>query len=62
MLRWLFQRFEEGVECRLREHMDLVDDEDRVVAELRNDAHLVDDITNIVYRVVRCGIELVDIE
>ena len=58
----LLQRLEEGVECLLREHMDLIDDEDRVATHLRNDAHLLDQVTDIVDRVVRRSIQFVDVE
>ena len=58
----LFERFEKGVECRGREHVHLVDDEDRVAAALRQDAHLFDQVADVVHRVVRRGVELVDVE
>ena len=62
MLRRLFEGLEEGVEGGSREHVDLVDDEHRVATHLGDDAHLLDQGADILYRVVRCGIELVDVE
>ena len=58
----LLQSLEEGVESLLREHMNLIDDKQRVFANLRHNAHLLDKRTNIVHRVVRCGIQLVNIQ
>ena len=58
----LFERFEKGVECRGREHVHLVDDEDRVAAALRQDAHLFDQVADVVHRVVRRGVQFVDVE
>ena len=60
--RGLLQRLEEGVESLLREHMHLVDDEERVASHLREDAHLLDQSADVVHRVVRGGIQLVDVE
>ena len=42
--------------------MHLVDDEDRITAHLRDDAHLFDERTDVLDRVVRRGIEFVDVE
>ena len=42
--------------------MHLVDDEYRVATNLWQHSHLLDKVADILYRVVRCGIELVDIE
>ena len=58
----LLQILQEGVEGLLREHMNLIDDEERILAYLRHDAHLLDQSADVVHRVVRCGIELVDVE
>ena len=60
--RWLLQRFEKGVEGGRREHMHLVDNEYRVAALLRDDTHLLDEVTNIIYRVVRRSVELMHIQ
>ena len=58
----LFERLEEGVEGRGREHVDLVDDEHRVAAHLRDDAHLFDERADVLHGVVRRGVQLVDVE
>ena len=58
----LFERLEEGVEGGLREHVDLVDDEDRVAARLRDDPHLFDERADVLHRIVRRGVEFVDVE
>ena len=58
----LFERLEEGVEGCGREHVDLVDDEYRVTAHLRDDAHLLDQRADVLHRVVRCGVQLVDVQ
>ena len=58
----LLQRLEERIERRGREHVDLVDDEDRITPHLRNDAHLLDEGADVLDGVVRCGVELVDVE
>ena len=42
--------------------MNLVDDEDGVAARLGNDAHLLDQGADVVHRVIRRGVELVDVE
>ena len=62
VLWWLLQGLEEGVERRRREHMNLIDDEDRVATHLRDDAHLLNKVADIIHRVVRRSIELVDVE
>ena len=58
----LLEGFEECVEGGRREHMHLVDDKDRVVPHLWNDAHLLYEVADVVNRVVRGGIQLVDVE
>ena len=58
----LLQRLEEGVEGCGREHVDLVDDEHRVTAHLRDDAHLFDQRADVLHGVVRRGVQLVDVE
>ena len=55
-------RFEECVERLQGEHVHLVDDVDAVAAYLRRDAHLIDQVADVVHRVVRRGVELVDVE
>ena len=58
----LLEGLEEGVEGRGRKHVDLVDDEHRVAAHLRNDAHLLDQRADVLHRIVRRGVQLVDVE
>ena len=58
----LLERLQKGVEGGRREHVDLVDDEDRVAAHLGDDPHLVDERADVLDRVVRGGVELVDVE
>ena len=60
--RRLLECLKKGVEGRSREHMYLVDDEDRVTSLLGNDAHLLDEVADIIDRVVRRSIEFVNIE
>lgn len=62
MGRGLLERLQKGVEGGRREHVDLVDDEDRVAAHLGDDPHLVDERADVLDRVVRGGVELVDVE
>ena len=59
---WLLKGLKEGIEGRSREHMHLVDDKYRVTTLLRDDAHLLDEVADIIYRVVRRRIKLVNIE
>lgn len=62
-IRWrLFKGLEERVESVFAQHVDLVDDIHLVVADLRWDAHLVNEAADVVNRVVGCGIEFVDVE
>ena len=42
--------------------MHLIDYEHRVTALLWDDTHLLDEVTNIIHRVVRCCIKLVNIQ
>ena len=39
------------------EYVDLVDDEHRVAAHLRNDAHLLDQRADVLHRIVRRGVQ-----
>ena len=60
--RRLLERLEQRVERRRREHMDLVDDIDLVLATHRGKVNGVDDLlAHIVHARTACGIELVDI-
>ena len=56
------QCLEESVECLYGEHMHLIDDIDAVSADLRRDTYLVDQVADIIDRVVRGGIQFVDVE
>ena len=58
----LFEGFQEGVEGRRREHVDLVDDEHGVASHLGDDAHLLDERADVLHGVVRRGVEFVDVE
>ena len=55
--RRLLQRLEEGVEGRLGQHMDLVDDIDAVLAHLRRHLHFLDQGLDIVHAVVGRGVQ-----
>ena len=52
MCGWFLEGLEEGVEGLHREHVDLVDDIYAVPADLRRDADLVGEGSDVVYRVV----------
>jgi hypothetical protein len=56
-----FQRFQESVESGLRQHVNLVDDVNAVMPDLRGNANLVSQITDVVNRVIRSGVEFMDI-
>jgi hypothetical protein len=60
--RRLLQGFEECVEGRVGQHVHLIDDVYLVHAELRRIAHLIDEIANVLNRIVGSGVELVDVE
>ena len=60
--RRLLQRLQEGIERRLGEHVHLVDDEHLVSPHLRRNAHLVNEVADVLYGVVAGGIQLVDIQ
>lgn len=57
-----FKGLEEGVESVLAQHVNLVDDIDLVLADLRWDAHLVNQAADVVNRVVGGSVEFVDVE
>jgi hypothetical protein len=56
MGRRFLKGFEEGVEGGRREHVNLVDDEHAIPAVDRRNLHLIGERTDVVDRVVRCGI------
>ena len=58
----LLKGFKEGIESRLRKHMDLIDYVNLVPAYLRGDPHLVDQVPYIIHRIVGGRIELVYVE
>ena len=59
--RRFLQGLEESIEGRWREHMHLVDDEDRVFARLRRDEDLLAKLADIVNRVIAGSIKLVNV-
>ena len=61
VVRRLFQRLQKGVECGRREHVNLIDDEDLVTTRLRRYLHLVNQFADIIDRVVRRRIQLIDV-
>ena len=58
----LFQRFQKGVECRLAQHVYLINDVHLKVAHLRSKAHLVNQVADVVNRVVGSRIQLVNVQ
>ena len=60
---WRFlQCLQESVKGCRREHVHLVNDKDLILAQLRRDARLLHQRLDVLYRVVRCGIELKDVQ
>ena len=57
-----FECFEKSIESSLRQHVHLVDDVDLVLARLWRVTHLVDQVSDVFDRVVRCRVEFVDVE
>jgi len=60
--RRLFQGLQESVESRCRQHVNLVDDVHLILSDLWWDAHLVDQAADVLDRVVRRGVQLVNVE
>ena len=60
--RRLFQGFQEGIEGCCRKHVNLVDDVDLVLPDLRRNPHLVDQTADVFNGIVGCSIKLVDVE
>ena len=60
--RGLLQGLEEGIKSRDREHVHLVYDIDLVASESGRHGDLLGELTDILDGVIRCGIELEDIE
>lgn len=60
-IRWrLLERLQESVEGIGGKHVDLVDDEHLVLSHLRRDAYLLNEVADIVHRVVAGSIQLMD--
>ena len=62
VLRRLLKGLKKGIKRRLREHVHLVDDKYRVTTHLRDNSHLLNKCSNILNRVVRRCIQLVNIQ
>ena len=60
--RRLFQGLQKRIECRLGQHVHLVDDVHLVIALLRGDTHLVNNGANVFHFVVRRRIQFKDVE
>ena len=60
ILRRFLKCLEKGVEGGLGQHVDLIYDIDAVAANLRRNAHLVGEGTDVLHRVVAGGIQLMD--
>ena len=58
--RRFLERLQEGVEGRLREHVDLIDDVDAILTYLRGNLDLIHQGFYVVYAVVRRGVQLAD--
>ena len=56
-----FQGFQESVKCLGRKHMHLINDINTVTSNLWWNPYLVDQVTDIINRVIGCGIQFVDI-
>ena len=50
--RWLLERFEQGVECRARKHVYLVDDIDSVLCSCRGEGSIVAKLPYVIDAVV----------
>ena len=59
--RRLLECLEESIEGRCGKHVHLIDDEDLVLARLWWDENLFAKLSDIIYRVVACSIQLVDV-
>ena len=57
MLRRLFQRFEHGIESRLRQHVHFVDDVDFVATHARRVLSVFQHLSNIIYARIRSRID-----
>ena len=57
-----FQRFQEGVESRLRQHVNLVNDVYFIISRLGRIANLIDQIPDVFHGVIGSRIQFVDIK
>ena len=62
MCRRFFKCFEKCIECRSGEHVHLVDDEHLVASHLRRNTRLLHQRLDVLHRVVRCSIQLKDVQ
>ena len=62
MRRRLLQCLEECVEGLCGQHVNLVDDEHLVLTNLRRHTHLLGEGTDIIHRVVRGSVQLMDVQ
>ena len=62
VLRRLLQCLQKGIEGILGQHVYLVNDIHLVLAILRRDSNLVDDAPDVLYPIVRGGVEFEDVE
>ena len=60
--RGFLQRLQESIESCRREHVDLVDDKNLILAHLRRNASLLHQRLDVFHRVVGCCVELKDIQ
>ena len=62
-IRWrFFQSLEKCIECCLRKHVDLVYDIDFIFSDLRRYSNLIDEVANIIDRIIGSRIQLIDIK
>src|SRR2546425_1046443 len=59
---WLFQRFEQGIECFCREHVRFVKHIDLVLTRRRRHHHLLAQVTNAVNPAIRGSVNLYHVE
>src|SRR5690606_2020531 len=62
VLRRFLERFQQGITSLNGKHVDLIDDIDLIISLLWSIPYLIDQCTEIIYRVVGRCIEFVDIE
>src|SRR3712207_89549 len=61
MMRRFLQCLQKSVESRSRQHVHLIDNVYFVFPYLRRNTHLLHQLPDIVYRIVRSGIEFMDV-